>query len=280
MSCRDYTVSRETFAIVRCNRCGFKFTNPRPDELQILNYYESDDYISHSNTKKGLVNWLYQKVRSITLNQKLRLIRSVSGDRRPETVNLLDIGCGTGEFLNRCARAGYKTMGVEPSLRAKKFAIENYRLDVAGEEMLKQLEPERFDVITMWHVLEHVHRLHDRVEELKKLLKRDGVLVIAVPNCSSWDAHHYKEFWAAYDVPRHLYHFTPPDIQSLFFLHAMKVEKILPMKFDSYYVSMLSEKYETGSPKMLRSTWNGFLSNLKAKKTGQEYSSQIYIIRK
>jgi hypothetical protein len=100
------------------------------------------------------------------------------------------------------------------------------------------------------------------------------------PNCTSLDAKIYKEEWAAYDVPRHLYHFTPKDIDALFLKHDLKVFRVLPMVFDSFYVSMLSEKIKTGKTNILRSTWNGFRSNMSAIKTGKTYSSQIYLIRK
>jgi hypothetical protein len=129
-------------------------------------------------------------------------------------------------------------------------------------------------------VLEHVPRLNERVEDLKRLLKKNGLIIIAVPNCASLDAKLYGSLWAAYDVPRHLYHFTPKDIESLFKKHGMRVSGIKPMVFDSYYVSMLSEKYKTGSPKLFRSTWNGFRSNVKGAISGRSYSSQIYLIRK
>lgn len=275
LSCVDHTVSRETFTIVQCESCDFKFTNPRPEESDLGRYYKSEDYVSHSNTKKGFINSTYQTVRKYTLLKKLELISKYF-----KTGTILDIGCGTGEFLNTCKLAKWKTIGIEPDKDAREMAIKNFGLDVRGEDELKNLPDASFEIISMWHVLEHVPRLNERVAELKRLVKPNGMIIIAVPNCNSLDAKIYKEHWAAYDVPRHLYHFTPRDMDSLFVKEGLKVVRILPMIFDSFYVSMLSEKIKTGKTNIIRSTWNGFRSNVSAIKTGKTYSSQIYLIRK
>ena len=275
MSCVDHTVSRETFHIVQCEKCGFKFTNPRPEIGYLGKYYVSEDYVSHSNSKKGFVNSTYQLVRKYTLLKKLQLI-----SKYYKSGKILDIGCGTGEFLNVCKSAKWTIVGIEPSADARRMAIENYGLDVKEESGITDLEAGSFDVISMWHVLEHVPELNARVEDLKRLIKKDGIIIIAVPNCDSFDARKYKENWAAYDVPRHLYHFTPKDIESLFKKHDMKVVRTLPMVFDSYYVSMLSEKIKTGKTNLIISLWTGFRSNMAAIKSGKAYSSQIYLIRK
>lgn len=275
MKCKDNTVSRETFQIVKCNSCGFKFTNPRPEPSELGRYYKSEEYVSHSNTKKGFINSTYQSVRKYTLLKKLQLI-----SKYYKTGRILDIGCGTGEFLNTCKSAKWETIGIEPDDDARNMAIKNYGLDVRGEAELKNLHDESFHIITMWHVLEHVPNLNERIEELRRLIKPTGIIIIAVPNCNSLDAKIYKENWAAYDVPRHLYHFTPADMETLFRKHGLKVFSILPMIFDSFYVSMLSEKIKTGKTNIIRSTWNGLRSNLSALKSGRTSSSQIYLIRK
>jgi len=273
--CVDHTVSRETFNIVECESCGFKFTNPRPNESDLGKYYKSEEYVSHSNTNKGFINSVYQTVRKYTLLKKLQLV-----SKHFKTGKILDIGCGTGEFLNTCKNAKWETLGIEPDDDARNMAIKNYGLDIRKESDLSGLADSSFDVISMWHVLEHVPKLNERVEELKRLIKPTGIIIIAVPNCESLDAKSYKELWAAYDVPRHLYHFIPKDIETLFQKHGMKVFQTLPMVFDSFYVSMLSEKIKTGRTNVIRSTWNGFRSNLSALRSGKKYSSQIYLIRK
>ncbi|HTF04489.1 MAG TPA: class I SAM-dependent methyltransferase [Bacteroidia bacterium] len=273
LSCLDNTVSKKTFDLQECGVCGFVFTSPRPQNSDLGAFYESDEYISHSNTKKGIVSRLYQSVRNRTLKQKLQLIGS-----RQAKGQLLDIGCGTGEFLNAAQLDGWKVRGIEPGDKARQAAKENYNLDVQPEESLKQIAPESMDVITMWHVLEHVPDLAGRLQELKSILKKDGLLIVAVPNRNSHDAAHYGKHWAAYDVPRHLWHFRPQDIRALFAPHGFEVKEVLPMKFDSYYVSMLSEKYSTGAIRYFAAFRRGWISNSRAGK--EAWSSQIYVLRK
>ena len=274
LACTDYTVSKKEFKIVSCDQCQFRFTNPRPGKDEIGKYYESEEYISHSNTSKGFINYLYQTVRKYTLIKKLQLI-----NRQSEKGALLDIGCGTGEFLNTCEKGGWRVNGIEPGISARNFAKENYGLNVFPEEKIKEFEDKSFDVITMWHVLEHVHDLNDRLLDLKRLLKENGTLIIAVPNCNSLDASTYGRHWAAYDLPRHLYHFRPEDIEKAFKKINMRLNTILPMRFDSFYVSLLSEKYKSGKSKYIRAFWNGLRSNFAAIKTGKKFSSQIYILK-
>jgi 2-polyprenyl-3-methyl-5-hydroxy-6-metoxy-1,4-benzoquinol methylase len=274
LSCSDYTVSNKVFSITKCNNCEFKITNPIPLEKEIGKFYESEDYISHSNSSKSLIDKVYQAVRKYTIKKKYDLVK-----RGNKTKSILDVGSGTGEFLNYCKRNNLITKGIEPSESARRYSIENYNLDISEEIELDSLKDGSFDVITMWHVLEHVYHLNERVEQLKRILNDAGTLFIAVPNCSSYDAKKYGKYWAAYDLPRHLYHFTPKDIMSLMNKHGLKVTSILPMRFDSYYVSMLSEKYKNGKGSALKGLWNGLLSNIKAAGKNK-YSSQIYVIEK
>jgi SAM-dependent methyltransferase len=190
----------------------------------------------------------------------------------------LDIGCGTGEFLSRSKQHGFKAEGIEPSDSAKQQAIENFSLSVNGEEHLKTLKSKSYDFITLWHVLEHVYHLNDRMAELKRLIKDEGHIIIAVPNLKSFDALKYEEHWAAYDVPRHLYHFSEQDIKTLATKHGLTVSQTLPMKFDSYYVSLLSEKYKNGNQKLIAAFFAGLKSNTAAQSKGG-FSSQIYVIK-
>lgn len=271
--CKDYTVSKSDFAIQCCASCGFAATNPRPSNEELGKYYESDEYISHSNTSKGLVSKMYQRVRKYTMRKKVAMVHQLAG----KMGSLLDIGCGTGEFLAASKTAGWRVTGIEPSASARKAALTNHQLEVQDEPELQNLPADSFDVITMWHVLEHVPDLPGRLQTLKKLLAQNGTLIIAVPNRNSHDADHYGKFWAAYDVPRHLWHFRPDDIRALAKTHGFILHDIKPMVFDAYYVSLLSEKYKTGAQRYLAAVWRGFVSNQKAGK--EKWSSQIYILR-
>lgn len=270
--CKDNTVSQESFVIVECVNCSFKFTNPRPDKDSIGSYYESEDYISHSNTSSGLISKAYQTVRSITIGQKVDLINKHSQAKG----KLLDYGCGTGHFLTACKKDGWQISGIEPSDKARAQAEEQTGEKI-GTGDLSALEPASFDIITLWHVLEHVHDLNGLMTSFASLLKPDGKLIIAVPNSDSFDAQMYKEYWAAYDVPRHLYHFNQATMKRLLKKHKFQLVETKPMMFDSYYVSMLSEKYKQGRTNIVKSVINGLKSNLHAMQHQKNYSSLIYI---
>ncbi|MCF8297507.1 MAG: class I SAM-dependent methyltransferase [Saprospiraceae bacterium] len=274
LSCTDWFLSKEKFDLVECDNCGFIFTNPRPEENIIGKYYESEDYVSHTTEKKSVLNNIYEFVRKRKIKSKYKLISKEANGNK-----ILDIGCATGELLNYFKQKNWDTYGIEPNEKARNFAIENYELNINGEEELKDFPDESFDVIMMWHVLEHVPLLNERIKELKRLLKPNGVIFIAIPNPDSWDAKHYKEYWAAYDVPRHLYHFTQKATKKLLERNNFRVSKIIPMKFDSFYICLLSEKYLSGSIKYLKAIKNGLKSNFYAKRNKNNYSSLIYMVK-
>ena len=277
LTCQDYTVSNQKFDLVYNEKLEMLETFPQPKIEDLPSYYESSAYISHTDSKKSFIDKLYQLVKGYTLNKKLKLINSF----KTENKNLLDVGCGTGDFLLVCKKNGWSVTGVEPNKNAKNLAESKLainRTSIIYSE-LEEINSIKFDVITLWHVLEHVPNLSAYISKLKSLLKPNGVLLIAVPNFKSYDAEYYKQFWAAYDVPRHLWHFSKRAIQLLFSEEKMDVVKIHPMKFDSFYVSLLSEKYKSGVTNFLKAFCIGLLSNLKAIRT-KEYSSLIYIIKK
>lgn len=271
LTLKDHMITKEDFKIVKCETCGFHFTNPIPSESVIGQYYKSENYISHSSSKAGLINRAYNVVRNITLKNKVKLISRLSNGK-----DLLEIGSGTGHFLKASLNAGFNVQGLEPDEDARLFAKNQFGLDLQSLDEITEIESNSKDVITMWHVLEHVYHLKRDVAEFVRVLKNDGVLIIAVPNMNSWDANHYDSFWAAYDVPRHLYHFQESTIKKLFVQFNLDCVEVLPMKFDSYYVSMLSEKYKGGN--VLSGVLNGLKSNLKSKNHG--FSSQIYVFKK
>jgi SAM-dependent methyltransferase len=276
LTCTDYTVSKQPFNIWECSTCTLRFTYPAPDEKAILPYYQSDAYISHSDSSKGLINKLYKGARSYTLKWKLQLVKNKA---RLQTGRLLDIGAGTGAFVNTMAEAGWNGVGLEPDAGARKLAKKNYGITLQPSENLFLLPEQSFDVVTMWHVLEHVHRLHEYVDQIRKLLKSGGVALIAVPNYTSKDAQHYGKFWAAYDVPRHLYHFSPAAMRKLAELHRMDVRETTPMRLDAYYIAMLSEKYKAGKGNLLKAVWSGFNANMEGGEDKEKYSSLVYVIQ-
>ena len=275
LTATDHAISQQVFEIWECTNCTFCFTQEVPDEESIGNFYRSDNYISHSNTSKGLVNRLYHFIRKITLSQKLRLIKNSS---RLSTGSVLDIGAGTGAFASFLQRSGWRVTGLEPDETARIVARNSNNITLLPAGQLFQLPAESFDAITLWHVLEHVHTLHPYMQQLKKLLNPNGILFIAVPNYTSYDAQWYNKYWAAYDVPRHLYHFSPQAMRSLLNQHDLKLVTIKPMWFDSFYVSMLSEKYKTGKGNFLRACWTGIVSNSKSLSQTEKCSSLIYVI--
>jgi 2-polyprenyl-3-methyl-5-hydroxy-6-metoxy-1,4-benzoquinol methylase len=268
----DHSVSKEHFTIMQCESCGFKLTSPRPTDEMLPKYYKSEDYISHSDTKKGLINFVYQKVKNITLYQKEKMISGFSTSKR-----LLDVGCGTGDFIKYASLKKWDVIGLEPDEGASSLAALKLPGKVFPIQNLFELSYQSFGIITMWHVLEHVSELNRYLNQLNLLLEKDGRLIIALPNPESADAKHYREYWAAYDVPRHLYHFSKKNISDLAIKHNFKLEFIKPMVFDSYYVSLLSEKYKGGN--IFKAANNGLLSNLKGRKS-KNHSSLIYIFSK
>jgi 2-polyprenyl-3-methyl-5-hydroxy-6-metoxy-1,4-benzoquinol methylase len=272
---KDYTVSGSLFNIYHCNKCSFRFTQDVPDQYHIGAYYQSEDYVSHSDTQKGIVNYLYHKVRTITLKSKAGLVKKYSG---VSNGNILDVGCGTGAFLNAMKRKGWSVEGLEPDPKAAELSEKLYGISTQHPEYLFRKEAGSYNAITMWHVLEHVHQLHHYIAELKMLIKDGGVIIIAVPNYTSYDAQHYKMHWAAYDVPRHLYHFSPASMQTLVQQYGLKIKAIKPMWFDSFYVSMLSEKYKTGKVRLFQAFAIGLMSNFAALFNKKKCSSVIYVI--
>jgi len=274
LQCKDHMLTKEVFTINRCTNCHFLFTNPRPDKHTLPSYYKSSEYISHTDQSTNLISIIYKLVRVFTLKQKFKLLTTLTNGQ-----SILDFGCGTGDLLKECQKHHWDTHGFEPDSEARKIAQKKIDRDIFFE--LPQLERLRnISIVTLWHVLEHISDLNQTIASLKKVLAENGKLLIAVPNSTSYDANQYKEFWAAYDVPRHLYHFTQDSMQKLMQNHELKILNTIPMKLDSFYVSLLSEKYKNRSSNYLKSFINGCKSNYYAKKNNNNYSSLIYIVSK
>jgi SAM-dependent methyltransferase len=274
---KDHSVSGEFFDVFECPQCSLRFTNNAPPGEKIGVYYESEDYISHSNTRKGIVNSLYHTVRHHTLSVKFRQIQKSTGLK---TGQHLDIGAGTGAFVQYMNEHGWKSQGIEPDVRARELALTYHKTSLLPAESFETITPESFDAVSMWHVLEHVHDLYPYLQQIKKILKSRGQVFIAVPNYTSFDGTKYGAFWAAYDVPRHLYHFSPASMKWLLSAAGFELKEMIPMWFDSFYISLLSEKYKNGRPSLPRGFINGAISNLNAFRDKEKCSSLIYVLKR
>ena len=266
----DHSVSKETFELRFDEQYTMWRTHPKPVKDHLGAYYDSEDYISHTDGKRSLFEKVYHLVKGIMLSRKHKLVKTYAS----KTETLLDIGAGTGDFLKYCKQKSWKVTGIEPNKAARQRANEK-ELDIV--ESLAQLTG-KYDVITLWHVLEHVYDLDEYISWLKEHLSENGLIIIAVPNYESYDAQYYKSFWAAYDVPRHLYHFSRQAIQKLFKEKSLDVIATHHLPFDAYYVSLLSEKYKHGKSKIWNAFRRGWISNYRARKSGA-YSSLVYIIK-
>lgn len=267
---KDYFHTQETFELLYDSELDMLVTHPKPENLS--KYYDSKSYISHTDRKETLIDKIYQLIKKYSLKKKYKLIDTF----KTEEKTILDIGAGTGDFLKKGIEENWKISGVEPNAIARDIAKEK---GVDLEKDIEHLPEQKYDVITLWHVLEHLPNLENQIKKIITKLKPNGYLFVAVPNYKSYDAQKYKHHWAAYDTPRHLWHFSQNSISKLFNNYKLKVVNTKPMYFDSFYVSLLSEKYKTGRPNYFRAFWNGLISNIKAIRT-KEYSSIIYILKK
>jgi len=273
LTCKDHTVTGEDFQLVWNENKDILITNPQPSEEKLPSYYQSENYISHTDASKSISDKMYQGVKSYMLQKKVKLINSLV---KNSTKTLLDIGAGTGDFLIEAKKKNWKVEGIEPNRKARNLAKSK---GLKLHQEIEELGEKKFSIISMWHVLEHVPNLEEQIENLFTFLEKDGFVIIAVPNFKSYDAKYYKEFWAAYDVPRHLWHFSQTGMERLFNNHNFQLVKTVPLPFDAYYVSLLSEKYKNGKSNLLKAFEIGLKSNLEAKTTS-EYSSLIYMFKK
>jgi 2-polyprenyl-3-methyl-5-hydroxy-6-metoxy-1,4-benzoquinol methylase len=276
LTCTDYTVSKEEFNLVSCISCGFVFTNPRPTMETSGFYYKSEDYISHTNSNAGIMNKVYKAVRNKAIQGKLDLIDKYG----PLPKSLLDYGCGTGEFLAAAKHSGWVAAGLEIDQDARNLAKENHNLNVDSPDKLATLPNGQFGAITMWHVLEHVHNLKETIGHLRRILSSAGVLIIAVPNHQSNDARHYGRYWAAYDVPRHIYHFSKDSMTKLMTEAGFELKETRSLFFDPFYIALLSEKYKNGWSNPISAALVGMNTTRKGKTKVEENSSLVYVFGK
>lgn len=275
LKARDHLLSSEEFSILQCRRCSFIFTDGVPSADQIGKYYQSTEYISHSDTRQGLMNKLYHTARNIMLEKKFRVVNKMSGGGK-----LLDIGSGTGYFPAYMKKKGYQVTGVEIDEQAREFAKKEFGIPVfSPEEFLNDKIEGKFDVITLWHVLEHLDDFDLYLKKMLDRLEKDGKLVIALPNCSSFDARFYKEKWAGYDVPRHLWHFTPATFKILAEKHGLEIIKMKRLPLDPFYNSMLSEKYKGCKLYIVAGTVIGKLAYIESLFNIKKSSSIVYFLK-
>lgn len=268
---KDFLVTGESFDLLIDSKRDMLITSPEPRAEDLAKYYESESYISHTDSKAGFMASLYQNVKKYSLALKLRLILTLNG--KPGL--LLDIGAGTGDFLKLAKDNGWKVKGVEPNDGASNLAKQkNLEID----ESIEKLSGQTFDVVTLWHVLEHLPDLEVITQKIEALVKPGGILIVAVPNFKSYDAKYYKNYWAAYDTPRHLWHFSKAAMGNIF-SSSLTLVKTKPMIFDSFYVSLLSEKYKSGKSFSIKALLIGLWSNISALNS-KEYSSHIYCYKK
>lgn len=276
MECEDFTVSHEKFRLQECADCSLVFTNPRPLLAEIGKYYQSEEYISHTNSKTGLMNKVYQLARKRAITGKLKIVAVAQA----KSAALLDYGCGTGEFLAAAKAAGWVCAGLEPDEGARQLARTNHGLNVQSPDQLQQIPNGQYGVVTLWHVLEHIHNLKDTVKEFHRILSGNGALIIAVPNRTSWDAEKYGACWAAYDVPRHLYHFSRKPMLQLMQQAGFSLESIQPLFLDPFYIALLSGKYKNGHMNPLSAVITGLQTTSKGKSDIEKNSTLLYILRK
>ncbi|MBR4392161.1 MAG: class I SAM-dependent methyltransferase [Bacteroidales bacterium] len=267
---KDYFLTMEDFSVFECDHCHLLFTVPRPESDKLGSYYQSEQYFSHQENKTGLIPRIYEIVKSFNIRRKIKLATA-----NLQIGSALDIGCGVGDFLVALQKKGWHVQGIEPSSDAKAIAQKRLGFYPLCPDDYATLPSSSFDLITMWHVLEHVEDLHFQVDQLNRLLKPGGRLVIALPNFKSYDAYYYKAHWAAWDVPRHLNHFSSESIQSIFSESNFKSIDIQKLRWDSYYISYLSESYLHHSLPLVRGLWRGLCSNISAYRSKQ-YSSLVY----
>ena len=271
---KDEFLTKEDFHICECLNCGLLYTMPRPDKDHIGAYYKSEEYYSHQENTKGFIPKVYEKVNKVNLKHKYQLATDGL-----EVGKMLDIGCGVGDFLHTAEEHGWECMGVEPSEEARAIAQKRMKAKILSSEDLENIPDGYFDVITMWHVLEHVDNLKWQVAQLQRLVKKNGRVVIALPNYKSYDGQYYKELWAAYDVPRHLNHFNSTTLTKIFKTSGLELVKMDKLKWDAYYISYMSEQYKIHSLPLIRGAYRGWISNCKARKSG-EWSSLVYVFER
>ncbi len=277
LTCTDHLISRQEFELYKCTQCGFIFTHEYPEEKEIGRYYDSENYISQDDRAKGIINKAYVAVRDIMLQRKLRIVEIATGLIRG---NILDIGCGTGYFAGTMKEAGWIVTGIEPNKKARDFGVSRFGIQVLSPDRISDLPDKSFDCITMWHVMEHLYDPKWYSDEISRLLQPNGICLAALPNSDSSDAGYYAGHWAAFDVPRHLWHFNPSTVELFWAKKGFEVVRIECLALDVFYISILSEKNKGSRLPFIKGLGIGGFFALKSAFNKNKCSSLIYFLRK
>jgi len=262
--------SCKSFQIVKCE-CGFKFLSPRPKFSGITYYYENDDYDPHRLENKSIFHTVYGWVQKIALRWKFKHISKFI-----RSGNLLDIGGGGGRFCSYFKSKGWRVSLQDNSSKARFLAQE---ADIETYTLLSEIQSQQFDLITMWHSLEHIHAIDALFQNVNRLTSDDGFLVVAVPNINAPERKFLGKDWAPWDAPRHLYHFNYAQLSKLLRKYGWKIEFSMPMIQDTPYNILLSLNIK--SP--LELIWGGFVllySLIKITIGGVNSSSSLMVICK
>lgn len=274
---KDHLVSGRDFMIRRCNACGMGWTTDPPSESDAGKYYVSEDYISHTDRKQTTADYLYHLARSFMLGRKKRLVTSFTGKR---TGVVIDIGSGTGYFPAYMKKKGWKATGIEISEAARKYSAEKFGLEVIAPANVKALPSGTADCITLWHVLEHLYNPAEWIEEIFRILKHEGICIIALPNFSSADSEWFGNRWAALDVPRHLWHFTPGSLRLFAERNGFSCERIISLPLDLFYISMLSFRNQGSRMPLIRGLLTGTFLAVRSSFRKYRASSLVYVLSK
>ena len=272
----DWLVSKEVFELQQCEQCQFVFTANAPLEKDAGPYYNSEEYVEHSDTSSGLIYSVYHVARRAMLHYKYIKIKRLHAGKK-----LLDVGSGSGYFLNFMKKKGYNVTGVEISKKAVALCKKNFGIKAhSPSEFLEEKLDTDYDIISLWHVFEHVYSYDAYFELFSKSLNNNGYLILALPNCDSQDARMNKSYWGAYDTPRHIWHFTSKTIELFAMGRGFKMIKKHRMPLDPFFNVMVSDSYKDKFTFLPLTLLKGLYSYIISLLNIEKSSSIIYIFQK
>ncbi len=265
---KDYLVTGESFKVYLDENKIIGKTFPAPKKSEMFKYYDSNQYLPHSYNNKNLITILYSVVKRQMHRKKLEwMSRQLNHNS-----SVLDYGCGTGDFVNYLRSKSVMAYGYDPNIKfnldSPDYLTNNFDWGV-----------NKYDIIFLWHVLEHTHDPFVLLQSLKKLLKKNGKIFIAIPNFKSFDSTYYRKYWAGYDLPRHLWHFSRKSIYQIAEQNNFKIHTEKRLYLDAIYVSFLSEKYKSSRFPYLQGLIIGFISIFRSFFT-KESSSFLFVFNK